>query len=85
MTIISDEARFIKSSHGRPILVDKEGYSYIHAKNSKTSSSKVFWTCRRIKKFNCKARATTDGFYIVKYQNVHSHSPPEDVFEIKEN
>ena len=85
MNFISDEARFIKSSRGRPILVDKEGYSYIHAKSSKICSSKVFWRCRRIKKFNCKARATTDGFSIVKYQYVHSHSPEDTIFEIKEN
>ena len=59
------------------VLVDKKGYFYYKAKNSKSDSKKIFWRCKEkySKKHLCPARATTNGFYIVKYLNEHDHQP----------
>ena len=75
--MISDAARFIKGSKDGLVLVDKEGYFYYKAKNSKSDSKKIFWRCKEkySKKHLCPARATTNGFYIVKYLNEHDHQP----------
>jgi len=71
------EAQFIKSEKGHPMLVDKSGYSYYKAKNSKKDSSKIFWRCTRHHKSKCPGRATTAGFRIIKYMYVHDHPPFE--------
>ena len=82
--MISDVAQFIKSSKGGPILVDKEGYIYYKAKNSKADPNKIFWRCQKknYPKHLCPARATTNGFHIVKYLNEHNHKP-DNVMEEK--
>lgn len=73
--IFSDEAQFLTSRKGCPILVDTAGYFYNKAKNSKTDASKIFWQCQKIRTCKCPARATTDGFQIVRYLHEHSHPP----------
>ena len=85
LNLISDEAQFIKGSKGGPILVDKAGYIYYKAKNSKSDSKKIFWRChrKRHQKYFCSARATTVGFHIVKYLNEHDHKP-EKIFGTEE-
>jgi len=70
-----DEAQFLTSRKGCPILVDTAGYFYNKAKNSKTDASKIFWQCQKIRTCKCPARATTDGFMIVRYLHEHSHPP----------
>ena len=80
MTLISDEVQFIKSSKGQPMLVDKRGYCYYKANNSSSQQSKVIWRCQK-KNQKCYARATTDGFYIVKYHKEHNHFPFENVLK----
>ena len=80
---IQDEAQFIKSNRGRPILVDKDGYCYYKSKNSNVHKSRIIWACQRHRQYNCPARATTEGFHIVKYLHKHDHQKP-DIVEIQE-
>ena len=76
-----DEAQFIVSRRGHAQLVDKTGYVYIKHQSCKSGTEKkVWWKCSESKKkqfSDCKARATTEGFYITKYTNVHTHPAPK--------
>jgi len=76
-----DEAQFIKSRNGHAQLVDKAGYVYNkHQSSQSGKGKKVWWKCVESKKKqfrDCKARATTEGFYITQYTNVHTHPVPE--------
>ena len=74
-----DEARFVKNNRGAASLIDIEGFVYHKHKNSK-NLSQVFWSCRDRKKYQCKARATTQGFEIIK-KSAHNHSPPIEEYE----
>jgi len=75
-----DEAQFVVSRKGLPQLVDKAGYLYSKHQSGEGKGKKVWWICVESKKKqfrDCKARATTEGFYITKYTNVHTHPVPE--------
>ena len=80
MNLISDEARFIKSGKGQPMLLDKIGFSYYKHKNCKKEPSKVFWRCSR-KNYKCNARATTSDFHIIQYGGEHIHPPPSEIIK----
>ena len=72
-----DDAQFIVSRRGNAQLVDKAGYIY---NKHHVPGKKVWWKCVESKKKqfrDCKARATTEGFYITQYTNVHTHPVPE--------
>jgi hypothetical protein len=71
-------AQFIKSSKNCAQLVDKLGYIYNkHQRN--TDGTLIWWKCReffnRKAEMKCRARATTQGFYITKRTSVHTHQP----------
>ena len=73
-----EEAQFVKSSRGHAQLVDKLGFIYNkHQGNAK--GTLIWWKCReffnRKSEMKCRARATTQGFYITKRTNVHTHQP----------
>ena len=73
-----EEAQFVKSSRGHAQLVDKLGFIYNkHQSNSK--GTLIWWKCReffnRKSEMKCRARATTQGFYITKRTSVHTHQP----------
>jgi len=73
-----EEAQFVKSSRGHAQLVDKLGFIYNkHQSNAK--GTLIWWKCReffsRKSEMKCRARATTQGFYITKRTNVHTHQP----------
>ena len=70
----------MKTRKGRPMLIDKNGFYYYKHKNSEKDSSKVFWRCQKKDK-KCLARATTDGFYIIRYLNEHNHPSPSENFD----
>ena len=71
-----DDAQFIVSRRGHAQLVDKAGYIY---NKHHLPGKKVWWKCSEYhkKQFDCKARATTEGSYITKYSNCHTHPVPE--------
>ena len=79
---VQDEAKFLKSTRDRPMLLDKAGYCYYKGKASTIHLSRITWACQRHREFKCPARCTTDGFHIVKYLHKHDHSPPENIIEI---
>ena len=82
LNLISDEVQFMKTRKGQPMLIDKNGFYYYKHKNSQKDSSKVFWRCqKKDHPHKCLARATTDGFYIIKYLNEHNHPGPSESFE----
>ena len=82
LNLIADVAQFTKSNKGRPMLVDPEGFYYYRHFASQSNPSKVFWRCQnKDRKDNqCSARATTDGFLIIKYLHVHNHTAPCEGF-----
>ena len=81
MNLIPDKAQFTKSSRGKPALVDERGFIYHKHKNSKIHSSKIYWSCEKSRRQKCPARATTDGFYIIRYLNDHNHASTKYIFE----
>ena len=67
-------AMFTPNKHGNPKLLDTLGYSYKRHKSNK-SATRVYWECTKLraKKIKCKARATTEGNFIVKHVGEHIH------------
>ena len=74
----SEEAQFVKSARGHAQLVDKLGYVYNKHQSNKQGTL-IWWKCReffsRKTEVRCRARATTEGFFITKHTNVHTHPP----------
>ena len=52
--------------------MDKSGYLY-QKSGENQNKSKIYWRCLNNIKFKCRARASTDGFYITGY--ISSHNP----------
>ena len=66
-----DEAEFIRSTKGGAQLKDKAGYIYNKCRTN--SNGSIYWSCCDKRRYRCKARAHTEGFYIIGYVNEHSH------------
>ena len=67
------------SSHGNPILLDKMGYPFKISRKSKTCN-KIYWICVdycKNKNYICKARAVTEGTYVIQWNNEHNHPRSE--------
>ena len=75
-----DVAQFIKSTKGHAQLVDKAGNIYNRHKTN-SSQTVIYWRCTQHKKSTCFGRVQTQGFFITKYVNKHSHPPPEEQFQ----
>ena len=69
-----EEAQFITNASGYVQLLDNSGYIYSENKSNKEATKK-WWICNTHLKSGCKARATTEGSYITKHTNAHSHKP----------
>ena len=74
-------AQFIRSRKGNPHLLDSRGYTYFktsdYASKRIPGSFKTYWECVSRPKFQCPARAITQGAHIIKRVNEHSHLPHE--------
>ena len=75
-----DVAQFIRSTKGQAQLVDKAGNIYNRHKTN-SSQTIIYWRCTQHKKSTCFGRVQTQGFFITKYVNKHSHPPPEEQFQ----
>ena len=64
---------FMKSKYGNAVLMDKAGYAY---RSNLKKETKIYWRCRNSEKFKCPARAVTDGFQVMSWTGLHSHSLP---------
>ena len=58
------------------MLVDSAGYHYFVNKKRET---RMYWKCLKYRSHGCRARAVTEGFYIVSKTAEHSHEPPANV------
>ena len=67
-----EEATFLRSQKGQPILMDREGFLY--CANRKTDT-RIYWKCQCAKKKGCRGRAMTEGFFITKKSGEHTHQP----------
>ena len=76
-----DKAQFTKGQRGHPILIDGRGFQYLKHKNSKINNSTIFWRCQKSRSLKCPARATTDGFHIIRYLNDHNHASTKYILE----
>ena len=74
-----EEACFVKGARGAANLLDKQGYAY-HKHKISSDSSKIHWICPYRRKNQCKGRATTEGFKIIKLSE-HNHPPDGIVHE----
>ena len=68
-----EEAMFMKSKYGNAVLLDKAGYAY---RSNLKKETKIYWRCRNSEKYKCPARAVTDGFQVMSWTGLHSHSLP---------
>ena len=64
---------FMKSKYGNAVLLDKAGYAY---RSNLKKETKIYWRCRNSEKYKCPARAVTDGFQVMSWTGLHSHSLP---------
>ena len=75
-----EEAKFIESRNGKPMLLDRNGQGFTSEKKHGVST---YWQCsesRKQSKLNqekCPARATTEGIYVKSWRCEHNH-PFED-------
>ena len=70
-----EDGRFVLSSHGNPVLLDKRGYHFKINRKSKVCN-KTYWVCTdyyKNKNDICKARAVTEGAQVVQWNNEHNH------------
>ena len=71
-----EEAKFIESRNGKPMLLDRNGQGFI---SHKKHGVRTYWCCREYKKQRkrnqetCPARATTDGIYVKNWRFEHNH------------
>lgn len=74
-----DIAQFVRSHKGHPQLLDSRGYTYFktsdYTSRTNPSSVKTYWECVRRPKYQCPARAITEGGYIIKSVHGHIHEP----------
>lgn len=61
----------MKSKFGNALLLDTEGYAY---RSSNKAGSKTYWRCRSAERNKCKARAVTQGEFVVSWSGMHNHS-----------
>ena len=62
------------SRFGNPQLVDTEGFIY-NRRGSNVKGNRMFWLCaKRDSRFNCKARAITEGLHIVCTGHTGNHN-----------
>jgi hypothetical protein len=76
-----EEAQFIQSFRGHAQLVDKIGYIYNKHQTNKDGTI-IWWRCKEFHKKSltrCRARATTEGFFITGHSNTHTHPPQSDI------
>ena len=72
-----EEAKFIESKFGKPMLLDRNGQVFTCAQGYK-QGVKNWWTCREYmrkkgKPKKCPAKATTDGMNVVSWRYEHNH------------
>jgi len=72
VTKVREEASFLRSKRGNAMLVDSSGYHYFVNKKRET---RMYWKCLKCRSHGCRARAVTEGFYIVSKTAEHSHEP----------
>ena len=78
-----EEARFIESRHGKPMLLDRNGQGFT---SEKKHGVNTYWQCSesrkqsRLNQEKCPARATTEGIYVKSWRCEHNH-PFENEFE----
>ena len=66
-----EEANFVRGKRGT-LLVDEGSFNYAVNRKSET---KLYWKCVECKSRGCRARAVTQGFYIIFKSGKHNHSP----------
>jgi len=71
-TKVREEASFLRSKRGNAVLVDASGYHYFVNKKRET---RMYWKCLKCRSHGCRARAVTEGFYIISKTEGHSHEP----------
>ena len=64
-------AKFTSNKHGNPMLLDTVGYTYNRHKSNQ-SATRVYWKCSQVQN-DCRARATTEGIFIIKHIGEHIH------------
>ena len=69
-----EEAKFIESRNGKPMLLDRNGQRFT---SENKHGNRTYWQCRKYKKQRCPARAITDGIYVKNRRCEHNH-PFED-------
>ena len=75
-----EEAKFIESRHGKPMLLDRNGQGFT---SEKKHGVNTYWQCSesrkqsRLNQEKCPARATTEGIYVKSWRCEHNH-PFED-------
>ena len=75
-----EEANFIDSRHGKPMLLDRNGQGFT---SEKKHGVNTYWQCSesrkqsRLNQEKCPARATTEGIYVKSWRCEHNH-PFED-------
>ena len=62
----------MRSKRGNAMLVDASGYHYFVNKKRET---RMYWKCLKCRSHGCRARAVTEGFYIISKMEGHSHEP----------
>ena len=76
-----EEATFVESRVGKPMLLDRNGQGFTVDGKLKTKhgGDRIYWQCREsVKKRKgdqekCPARAITDGIYIKSWRFEHNH------------
>ena len=76
-----EEATFVETQMGNPMLLDRNGQGFLIEKKFKKVNGgvRIYWHCREYKKQRkcgqetCPARATTDGIYVKSWKFEHNH------------
>ena len=76
-----EEATFVETLFGNPMLLDRNGQGFTVEKKFKKNHGgvRIYWHCRESIKQRkgdqekCPARATTDGMYIKSWKFEHNH------------
>ena len=76
-----EEAMFVETQMGNPMLLDRNGQAFVVEKRFKKIDGgvRIYWCCRESVKQRkadqekCPARATTDGIYVKSWRFEHNH------------
>jgi len=68
---VVEEGRFLRSKFGNALLIDSRDFQY---QVNRKMESRIYWKCTKVKKFRCKAKAVTEGFFIISKNGAHNHN-----------